>query len=402
MFSELGPFFPSPDDSGQTLVNNPYSWANVANVIFLESPAGVGFSYSDEPEDYVVGDARTSRDVFVALQQFVLRYPSFAGRPLYLSGESYGGHYVPNAAAYIVAQTLAGNNSVSTGLNISGFAVGNAWTVAELDNTGAVQFWYDHGMISNDTLQGVLSTCNMSDIGPLFAQSAAVEGARGRLGFTSSSGDACDDFQNTAFAQMGNVNIYDVYVDVCNAASSAKSRATRVLPTGGLTEGSNNAAGCSNSYEPCIDDSTSTYLNRAEVKAAIHALPNITWTDCSSIITYSRFDLLTSMLPVYEYLLTSWPQGKWLVYSGDVDAIVPFAGTRLWLSRLGLPVSKADGTWRSWNVGGQVGGWWTAYDGPNNSRLGFATVRNAGHFVPGTQQERALYMLTQYLRGNAL
>jgi len=89
MITELGPFFMDPSNTGQSVVNNPYSWVNVANVIFLESPAGVGFSFSDDTDDYTVGDARTSRDVYVAMTGFLDRYPQYRGRPFYVTGESY-------------------------------------------------------------------------------------------------------------------------------------------------------------------------------------------------------------------------------------------------------------------------------------------------------------------------
>ncbi|KAG6486298.1 hypothetical protein ZIOFF_054868 [Zingiber officinale] len=42
---ELGAFRVMSD--GKTLYRNPYAWNEVANVLFLESPAGVGFSYSN-------------------------------------------------------------------------------------------------------------------------------------------------------------------------------------------------------------------------------------------------------------------------------------------------------------------------------------------------------------------
>lgn len=64
----------------------------MANVIFIEQPAGVGFSYSQDTDDYNVGDFQAAEDVYHFLVNFVARYPQYANRKLYLSGESYGGH----------------------------------------------------------------------------------------------------------------------------------------------------------------------------------------------------------------------------------------------------------------------------------------------------------------------
>jgi Serine carboxypeptidase len=58
LLSELGPFYPTPD--GKALKMNKYAWTRYANVVFLESPAFVGFSYSDNSSDVVVGDKRTA------------------------------------------------------------------------------------------------------------------------------------------------------------------------------------------------------------------------------------------------------------------------------------------------------------------------------------------------------
>ena len=63
--------------------------------------------------------------------------------------------------------TKATLDAAIPGLNLKGFLVGNAWTVADLDNRGAVGYWHSRTMIDDATYDGILTTCNMSDVGPL-------------------------------------------------------------------------------------------------------------------------------------------------------------------------------------------------------------------------------------------
>ena len=68
----------------------------MANVIFLESPAGVGFSYSNTSSDYDErGDRSTAVDSYIFLLNWLERLPEYKGRDFYIAGESYAGHYVP-------------------------------------------------------------------------------------------------------------------------------------------------------------------------------------------------------------------------------------------------------------------------------------------------------------------
>jgi carboxypeptidase C (cathepsin A) len=45
--TEQGPFRPNKD---MTLSMNDYAWNKIANMVFIEQPCGVGFSYSDAPD----------------------------------------------------------------------------------------------------------------------------------------------------------------------------------------------------------------------------------------------------------------------------------------------------------------------------------------------------------------
>lgn len=109
MLYEHGPYL--INDDGATLRTNPYAWnkvggrpppaagapgphartLQVANVIYMEAPVGVGFSYSPNKDDYANDDEGTATDNYHALLSFFEKFPEYKGREFFVSGESYGG-----------------------------------------------------------------------------------------------------------------------------------------------------------------------------------------------------------------------------------------------------------------------------------------------------------------------
>lgn len=369
LFLELGPFYPLSD--GKTLAQNPYSWNQVANVIFLESPCGVGFSYSTPPQSvYTTGDEQTTQDTLQFLIKFFEMYPEYTGRDFWVTGESYGGHYVPLISAAVLDYNSMGPK---TPINIKGFLVGNPWTDPYSDNLGTTTFWEETGIISNKTFNILLNNCNFSTEGPVYLMMK-------KLGINLFSKprnqSECDQAMAEAESEMGNINQYSIYVDVCTKFGNGKGKRPNVEMVG--------------QQDPCIENYLTKYLNQQDVIKAIHASdsPN-KWTLCSGIVNYSSADVHTSVLPVYRRFFAE-KKLRMLVYSGDVDGVVAHTGTEMWLSLLNLTVKESFKSWTASN--GQVGGYTVKYD-----ELTYTTVRGAGHQVPGFKPLYALDMFKGFV-----
>ena len=77
--------------------SNPYSWNKNASVLYIEHPAGVGFSQCDDsiPNECDFDDLNDSEDNIEMLKAWFVKFSEYKQHDLYISGESYGGIYVP-------------------------------------------------------------------------------------------------------------------------------------------------------------------------------------------------------------------------------------------------------------------------------------------------------------------
>jgi carboxypeptidase C (cathepsin A) len=68
----------------------------------LDQPIGVGFSNNDgDVFRRRWSEKQLSKDFFNFLTNFMIAHPEFKGRKIFITGESYAGHYIPNIAKFI-------------------------------------------------------------------------------------------------------------------------------------------------------------------------------------------------------------------------------------------------------------------------------------------------------------
>jgi len=144
IFAENGPWHFKDPSNPNTLYVNPYSWNNNATVVFVDQPVGTGFSYADA-NVYERNEDEVASDVYQFTQGFYQKYPKLLNNKLFVTGESYGGHYVPAISNKIVAMNQAGNN---TKIPFEGCAIGNGLVDPLLQYPQYAPFVYSYGLIS--------------------------------------------------------------------------------------------------------------------------------------------------------------------------------------------------------------------------------------------------------------
>mmetsp|Transcript_13768 Transcript_13768/g.15341 ORF Transcript_13768/g.15341 Transcript_13768/m.15341 type:complete len:570 (+) Transcript_13768:63-1772(+) len=359
LLSENGPC--SVNLNGKETSVNPYSWTEAAHVLWIDQPAGVGFSYGDENDS---GEEMVGEDAYYFFQAFFKSHPEYANSPLYIIGESYAGHYVPAISHRI----WKGNQSPCekcVPLALAGLAIGNGLTAPEEQYK-----WYPE-MVWNNS-HGI----KVVDESVYDAMKEAVPACTALI-------DKCESGDST----IDNFACQAAFV-TCNIALTSPYQATGLNPYDIRKK-------CE--VPPlCYDFShVKDWLNLESTKKALNVDENHShsWEACNFGINgkfhvdwmkdFSHYvgDLLDAGFPT-------------LVYAGDVDFICNYLGNEAWTKAFDwtgkADFNKADV--HNWEDGAGLA--------RTSSGLTFLQVVDAGHMVPSDQPEISLTMLKTFLNGS--
>ncbi|CAL0302829.1 unnamed protein product [Lupinus luteus] len=360
---EHGPFnFEKPKIKGTLpkLQLNPYSWSKVSNIIYLDSPAGVGFSYSKNKKDYTTNDFQTASDTHIFLLEWFKLYPEFLPNPLFLSGESFAGVYVPTLAYEIVKGIDTG---VKPNLNFKGYMIGNAVTDEKFDGNALVPFTHGMGLISDQLFEDVTIQC------------------KGKFGEGHSHTIECKRLLQRVDQAIAKLNVYDILEPCYHSSEETLVNATNIphsfrklgetkrpMPVRKRMFGRAWPLGApvkdgivptwpqlsARREIPCTSDEVATeWLNNDAVRKAIHTAEKSVvseWVLCTSNISYNHN--IGGMIKFHKNLTSRGYRA--LVFSGDHDMCVPYTGSQAWTRAMGYNIVD---DWRPWLVDDQVAGY---------------------------------------------
>jgi len=97
---------------------NAWAWTNHVDVMYIDNPVAVGFSIAKDQSTMCLFQNCVARNLYTMLKKFIDTHPEYKKRPIYLSGESYAGHFCPAFGEYIIR---ANNPDIQ----LAGMGIGN-------------------------------------------------------------------------------------------------------------------------------------------------------------------------------------------------------------------------------------------------------------------------------------
>ncbi|KAF4677538.1 hypothetical protein FOL47_000926 [Perkinsus chesapeaki] len=343
-FFEMGPLNLI---NNTTLVRRNVTWANSYHMVFVDSPVGTGYSYTDYPEGYANS---TEHDVTEQLYTFLTTFyrevkPELKEHPLFIVGESYAGHYIPALGKYLIENPIDKTP-------LSGVAIGNGLTFPAFQVAAKADVAYYFGLIGPDKID------EARELGQKAKKLALEEKWLEALTLRES-------LEKMMLEESGGVNIYDV----------------RVTGTYSF-----------------LDERLQHFLNLPEVKETFHVPADRHFGTDDAVHKHLLEDIMKPMMHCLPPLLNA--KVPVMLYQGDKDARDGLLATNAWIPEMvwdgmaGFLASKRN-IWRGPDPTSPeeaVYGY-ECHFGP----LSHYSVRNAGHMVPMNQPDAAMDLIKRFV-----
>ncbi|KWU46624.1 alpha/beta-hydrolase, partial [Rhodotorula sp. JG-1b] len=358
---ELGPVRVNEDETLRVVEGT--AWNEYANVLFLDQPAGTGYSYAN-PEQVTKNDDvheldTAAQQVVSFLANFYRIFPEFATMDTYIAGESYAGQYIPYIADAIEKTTIIGTP-------LKGLMMGSGWISPREQYPAYLSYLEQNELVdtnseSYNALQRTVAACERK------LTHLASKGGKGM-----------------------------VLVSDCEQILGSMSRATSKDGKCLNTYDTREYIPCGQEWPPDMPQVT-RYLRRPDVIKALHAEDGTRdgkeWSQCSAAVG-ARFWTPQSVPSVYLLpgLLEKMPI---LLFNGDADLMCAGLGVERMIENLEWNGSKGfnDSETYDWFVNDKSAGRWTTA-----RNLTYVSVYNSSHMVPMDQPAASHDMLLRFLQ----
>ncbi|KAL4193110.1 hypothetical protein AMTRI_Chr06g197700 [Amborella trichopoda] len=330
---------------------NPFRWTKVSSLVVMDAPVGTGFSYSDNSEDYQTDDSKTIADLYDFVLKWFHEYPEFLSNPLYITGCSYAGAYVPTLSLEI------------------GYSVGNELTDYDILLESRVPFAHRMGLISDKLYEDLRISCQGS-----YWNSIQPDCLRNMEAFK----------KNT-----GGINLEHVLFPYCHfemgISRSTRNAEERVQMYYGCDE-NGYKVDCFGTNDVGVSKNANGYHRIREIYCYVEVAGR--WKRCSDRLNYRQ-----EKIGLIQHHLNLTLKGyRAFIYSGDHDMAAPYIGALEWIRRLNYTELES---WRPWFIGHKIAGYTVQYE----HNLLFATFKGAGHTVAEYTPHESLVAFQRWIDG---
>ncbi|KAL6885572.1 hypothetical protein ACP4OV_010351 [Aristida adscensionis] len=361
-FEEIGPL-------DVNLQPRNFTWLHKADLIFVDSPVGVGYSYADDPSALARTDRQAAADVVALLTAVAREIPGLPSSPLYLVGESYGGKHAAMAGVSLARSIRAAAAAAAVNLTLGGVALGDSWISPDDFALSYAQLLHDVSRMNDNAVGQANRMAQLVKKEMLCGQFAAAR-------------QTWTDLLDLIDSRSNGVNMDNFLIDTGMNPILADDLKTK-----------SSSLRSSQSVEPNTIDG----IMNGVIKQKLKIIPkDIIWQEASLDV----YDALVNsfMRPAINEVDELLSYGvNVTVYNGQLDVICSMIGTEAWVNKLkwgGLkkflslrrnPLHYCDS---AIYCSKQIKAYFRSY-----RNLQFYWVLEAGHMVPVDQPYVAFRMI---------